>query len=239
MLFLPPAPRACVLLVAPLFEEKRCAHRALVTCAEALAADGAAVLLPDLSGAGNSDGRPAEIGLERWLDDLQAAADYLQGRAEAPLCLIGCRAGALLATRLPAAARLLLWQPVLSGKNYLRQLRTRRMVQDAITGEKPRIGPYEVEGQELSASLFAVIETLALPDAPPSGDVRLLQCSFQDHLLTEYTRLAARWPHLQTRCLVSEPFWNPHTPAGYAELAAALTEEALLPPPGRGRIELK
>ena len=55
--------------------------------------------------------------------------------AEAPLCLIALRAGVLPAVWAGLAAqRLLLWQPVLSGKSYLRQLRTRRMIQDAVTG---------------------------------------------------------------------------------------------------------
>jgi len=229
LLYLPSgAPRARILLISPLFEEKRCAHRALATCARALAGAGAAVLTPDLSATGNSGGALAEITLARWLDDLRAADDFLRARSKAPLCLIGLRAGALLAVHAGLAApRLLLWQPVLAGKSYLRQLRTRRMIQDAVTGGAPPVGPHEVEGQELSAAFFTELEGLRLPDAPPPGDICLLQCSFNTALLTEYARLAARWSTLRARCIIAEPCWNPHTPGAYADLAVALVEEAL------------
>ena len=221
-------PRAQVLLVSPLFEEKRCAHRALITCARALARRGAGVLLPDLTGTGNSDGLLTEITLARWMDDLHAAAQALGTRAAGPLTVVGCRAGALLAawavTGMPAA-RLVLWQPVLTGKSYLRQCRTRRMIQDSITGEKPPVGPHEVEGQTLAAALYDELEQLDLPDVPPPLDIVLFQCAFTEKLAAEYERLLARWPRLRIRCLATEPFWNPHTPGEYRPLAEALAEE--------------
>jgi len=229
MLCLPAGePRARVLIIPPLFEEKRCAHRALTTCARALAIAGAAVFLPDLTGTGNSGGALTEISLHQWLDDVRAAEALLRERAAAPLCLIGCRAGALPAVRAGLTAqRLLLWQPVISCKSHLRQLRTRRLIQDSITGKASPVGPYEIEGQELSAAFFAEMEALSLPDAPPPGEIRLLQCSFNTTLLTEYARLVARWVGVRTRCLVAESCWNSHTPGAYADLAAVLVEEAL------------
>jgi len=231
MLYLPASePRARILVVSSLFEEKRCAHRALASCARALAYAGAAVLLPDLTATGNSGGMPAEVSLSRWLDDLRAADDFLQERADAPLCVIGFRAGALPAIHAGlAASRMLLWQPVMSGKSHLRQLRTRRMIQDAVTGDAPPVGPYEVEGQELPAALFTELEALNMPETPPPGEIRLLQCSFNANLLTEYARLVARWGEekVKARCIVAEPCWNPHTPGLYADIAAAVVEEAL------------
>lgn len=230
MLYLPPGtPRARVLIVPPLFEEKRCAHRALTTCARALAAAGAAVLIPDLAGTGNSGSTLAEIRLETWLDDLRAAEAFLRERADAPSCLVALRAGVLPAVQAGLKPdRFLLWQPVLSGKSYLRQLRTRRMIQDSITGEAPPVGPFEVEGQELSPVFYAELEALSLTNAP-AGELCLLQCSFNTNLLTEYTRLVARWgeENVKTRCIVTEPCWNAHSPGRYADLAAALVEEAL------------
>lgn len=231
MLYLPAdTPCARVLIVPPLFEEKRCAHRALTTCARALARAGAAVLVPDLAATGNSGGTSAEIRLQDWLDDLRAAEVFLRERADAPLRLAALRAGVLPALQAGLAAeRILLWQPVLSGKSYLRQLRTRRMIQDAVTGKAPPVGPHEVEGQELSPAFFAELEALSLPDAPPPGDLRLLQCSFHANLLTEYARLVARWGEekVKVRCIVAEPCWHPHTPGLYPDLTAAVVEEAL------------
>ncbi len=77
--------------------------------------------------------------------------------------LLGCRAGALLAAQAAAdglsVERLILWQPVVSGRGYLGQLRTRRMVQEKMTGEEPvEVGKYEVEGQELSPEFYTELE---------------------------------------------------------------------------------
>ncbi len=224
----------CVLLVTPLFEEKRCAHRTLIMCGRELARNGAAVLIPDLFATGNSTGSLTEVTLCRWMSDLTAAAEMLQVRSSGPLYVIGCRAGALLAAHAIAhglpATRLLLWQPVTSGQHYLGQLRTRRAIQDNLTGEKsPEIGKYEVEGQHLSSELYAEFEALSMPAAPPIPDIRLVQCSFNQKVLSEYERLLTRWSGvtINPRCLVAEPFWHPHAPGEYAGLSTAITEELL------------
>lgn len=223
-----------MLLLSPLFEEKRCAARVLHTCARELANAGASVLQPDLYATGNSAGRLSDMALARWVQDVRNAAALLQQRDGMPLYLLGCRAGALLAAQAAASglsvARLILWQPVVSGRGYLGQLRTRRMVQEKLTGEEPvEVGTHEVEGQELSPALYAELEQLTLPAPPLDSEVRLLQCSFNDKLLNEYDRLLTHWgtERVRVRCLVAEPFWNPHPPGAYRELALALSEEVL------------
>ena len=99
------------------------------------------------------------------------------------------------------------------------------MIQDSLTGDKPPIGPYEVEGQTLAHVLYEELEQLDLPEVPPPIAVTLLQCSFTEKPAAEYERLAARWPALRVRCVIAEPFWNPHTPGDYQPLAEALAEE--------------
>lgn len=226
--------RAAILLVPPLFEEKRCAHRALTTCAQALARAGAAVLHPDLFGTGNSQGRLTDIALDRWIDDLHAARDYVRDRSGHAPSILGCRAGALLAAHAIAEGlptpRLTLLQPVTAGRGYLNQLRTRRMIQDKMTGDMPpEIGEYEVEGQLLSPTLYSEFQALRLPAEMPDIQMSLLQCSFNEKLLSEYERLVAQWgaERVRVRSLVCEPFWNPHSPHGYPALAQAIVEELL------------
>jgi pimeloyl-ACP methyl ester carboxylesterase len=226
-------PRAGVVLLSPLLDEKRCAHRALVSGARALAAAGVAVLLPDLTGTGNSAGQLAEATVPRWVDDIHAAMAFVAGRVEAPPILIGCRAGALLAVEAlahgAAPSRLLLLHPVLAGKSYLSQLKMRRKIQTELTGgEAPVLGAHELDGEDLSPTLWDAIAALALPATLPAPPTRLLQCAHAEKLLTEYARLSERWGDgLITRPLICEPFWTPHTPSIYAALAAALVEEVL------------
>jgi hypothetical protein len=231
--FYPPNgdPRAALVMVPPLFDEQRCAHRALHAGAMALAGAGVAALHLNLTGTGNSDGRLEDVTLARWLGDIEAAMAWLRERAaHAPLILLGCRAGALLAAQLSTADRLLLLQPVISGKDYLRQTRTRRMIQDKLTGDPPRTDPREIEGQLIADTLMAELEALRLPDAPLAADTRLLQCSFNANPTKEYADLLTRWslPAASFRTLVQEPFWLPHTPYDYPALTAALVQEVLI-----------
>lgn len=192
-------------------------------------------MLPDVHGTGNSRGHLDEIGIERWQDDLLAALGELRMRAgQAPLTVIGCRAGALLAAHginsgWPAQ-RFVLWQPVTDGRSYLNQLRTRRMIQDKMTGDDPPVtGAHEVEGHSLSPALFAGLQVLRLPAVIPPCTLRLLQCSFNDRLLTEYSCLIEMWgeERLQVTRFVCEPFWHPHTPGEYEDLAQAIVQEVL------------
>ena len=227
--------KQAVLLAPPFFEEKRCAHRALTCCARALARAGVAVLHPDLYGTGNSRGNLADIGLDRWLDDLHAAFDTLRELAgDLPVTVLACRAGVLPAAQLIAEGlpvqRLILWQPVVAGRGYLHQLRTRRMIQDQMTGETPpETDPHEIEGHLLSPALFEGIQALRLPAEMPSISLRLLQCSFNDKLLGEYARVIEQWgtDRVQARRVICEPFWHPHSPGEYTDLAQAVVEEVL------------
>lgn len=228
--------RAAVLLVSPLFEEKRCAQRAMTVSAHALADAGAAVLQLDITATGNSTGDLTTTTLADWLGDIQQGICWLRkAYPQLPLALLGCRAGALLLANAlheeDGDARLILWQPVLAGKSYLQQLRKRRMIQDNITGEAPpKVGEFEVEGQELSAELYAELQELQMPDSmPDSLELCLLQCSFNDKLLLEYSRQIAKWgeERIATRRIITAPFWNPHSPGEYPELQQAVIEEVL------------
>ena len=83
----------------------------------------------DYSGTGDSaDGDVSADQIEPWLRDVVAAASELRRRtAVKRVCLLGFRLGALLATlaaREAAADALVLIAPVISGRRYLRELRT-------------------------------------------------------------------------------------------------------------------
>lgn len=226
------------LVVPPGFDEKRCAHRAMAEICATLAARGVAVLHIDLTGTGNSPGALAETQLAQWADDIRSAAAFLVGRAPGSTFVIGCRLGGLLAAWVlgegaMSADRLLLWQPVTDGGIYLRNARKRRVVQNGIAGRSGGADdPYEVEGERVAESLYHGLEALNLAGLPPPAGVRLLQCSFSERLLREYDALIQAWgaDRVRVRRVVAEPFWYPHTPAGYDEVVAAvaglLLEEA-------------
>ncbi len=224
------APAGTAIIVSPLFEEKRCAHRALFIAAQTMATAGYSTLMPEFTGIGNSAGELTAINVDNWIADLRSAVAILP--AGLPLTIIGCRAGALLSIAALGefdVSRIVLWQPALSGKTYLREAILRRMSQNSIIGgEKPKVGEFEIEGQLLSLELFNGIQALKMPDIAPHADIRLLQCSFSEKILGDYARLQDRWGDaLTTSAIISKPFWQPHTPYNYAELAAAIVHEVL------------
>ena len=227
-------PPAGVMVLPPMFEERRSAQRAMAEFCSGLASRGIGALHPDLYGCGNSEVSLAEASLAGWCDDLEAAVAFLRERAgTAPLYLAGCRLGGLLAAwyanhRPSATERLLLWNPVASGSSYLSAARKRRLIQDSLTdaAERPAGGPTEVEGQVLSETLFDELAKLDLTKLTRPPDVRVFQCSFNDRLTLDIQKLLKAWGEdgIPVTCAVAQPFWNAHTPAGYDELVNAAAE---------------
>jgi exosortase A-associated hydrolase 2 len=233
-------PTTGAVLLPPMFEERRSAQRAMAEFCSGLADRGVGVLHPDLCGCGNSGGPLSEASLEAWRDDLDAAFAFLRERSGAgAVHLVGCRLGALLAAwyldeEPTAAERLLLWNPVASGNSYLSAARKRRLIQDSLTdaGERPTVDPTEVEGQLLSEALFDELAKLDLTKLAKPADARVFQCSFNDKLTLDVQKLLKAWGEdgIPVECVVAQPFWNAHTPAGYDELVNAAAELLLREP---------
>jgi len=227
--------RGRVVLVPPLFEEKRCGHRALVDFARGLARAGWSVLHVDLAGLGNSPGDLTRLTVEDWIGNLQDAANYLDQRSAAPhLSLVGIRAGALLAARAarslsPPPTRLQLWQPVVDGGKYLAQMRKRRMIQDGLTGHDQNApvsagGIVDVDGFAVGEALHTGLQNLRLSEEklPAETSVQVLQISAGERILPDHVALQKTWGDaVEVRVQVARPFWNPHTPDQYEDIVTA------------------
>jgi uncharacterized protein len=140
-------PHTLVLHAHAFAEEMNKSRRMVALQARQLAEQGAAVLLLDLPGCGDSAGELARTGWPQWLDALAAAAHWLRQRhgAALPLWLWGHRAGALLAaqaaaglSRAEAPCHLLLWQPVPAGRVALQQFLRLKMAAGLQTGGDAR-----------------------------------------------------------------------------------------------------
>lgn len=119
---------AAVLLCNPFGEEAARAHRIYRVLATQLERAGYACLRFDLSGTGDSAGDSEDVSISQWLRDLATAAAALQAASGAPrVALVGLRLGATLAALASARGlvrprHLVLWDPVVSGQSYLREL---------------------------------------------------------------------------------------------------------------------
>jgi alpha-beta hydrolase superfamily lysophospholipase len=151
--------RDCVaVLCAPVGHEYTRAHRTIRHLADRLADRGIPALRFDYHGIGDSPGTdldPDRVG--RWLADIRAAiekARALTGRQK--VCLVGVRLGgtlAAMATWDAPADMLVLWNPVLKGKTYVRELQA-----IAMTAEREA---HEVDGALESAGFIMSGETIA------------------------------------------------------------------------------
>lgn len=122
------APRARFLLCRPLGQEAVRTAAIYRVVGERLARERCESLRFDYHGTGDSPGQEEDQSLSGWLDDTLAAHEQLQDRGDdAPVIWFGMGLGATLALRAALRARkppaqLVLWEPVLDGPTYVRQL---------------------------------------------------------------------------------------------------------------------
>jgi len=229
-LHLPAGPcRAGALLCAPLAEEKLWSHRVLVTFARELARAGYAVLRFDFRGEGDSDRTFEESSLTTRVEDTRFAIDELRRHvvADAPVTLLGLRLGAsvaaLAADGRDDVERLVLWDPVTNGADYVQAIlranlmnqmtRHRRVVEDreALTRRLEQGESVNVEGYGLGGDFFRELSGFRLePASPPPTRANLLvgitsrEAPPRDDLLG----LAQAWRDTRVEAVVEEPFWR-------------------------------
>ncbi len=221
--------RGGVVLCAPLAEEKLWSHRVFVSFARDLAARGYAVLRFDYRGEGDSD-RPFErTDLSTRIADTAAVTDELKRRVTglARVTLIGLRLGATVAAATAAGRmdveRLVLWDPVTDGAEYMQSvLRINLMAQMAIhhkvvesreqlvarldRGETVNVEGYPVSGaffREMSGLKLAVL----LQSAPvPTQIVAISQRAAPPR--ADLAAIGAGLAHVQVESAVEHPFWK-------------------------------
>jgi alpha/beta superfamily hydrolase len=170
--------------------ESMCSHRSVRAFAEAAAEIGVPTLRFDYVGTGDSEDLRLEADqLEAWTQDVVAAISELRRRTGVEqVCLLGFRFGALLATlaaaRCESLGSLLVIAPVVSGRRYVRELRTLDLASSPAAsakapsnsvshGEKVSKDSVEAGGFLLSAASIAAlsqVDFLAMP-APPVAEL--------------------------------------------------------------------
>lgn len=221
------------LVYAPPFaEEMNRSRRMAALQARRLAGLGIDVLLLDPFGTGDSAGDFGEARWETWREDVKAAATWLEERTAGRVGLWGLRLGALLAADVAAEdparfARLVLWQPVLSGDRFLMQFLRLRLASAMTQGGakestkdlRARLAAgeaLEIAGYELSSALADAIARRNLAELMAGLDLSRLDwlevASGGEAALSPGTRELAAALERQGRRLAAtavpgEPFW--------------------------------
>jgi exosortase A-associated hydrolase 2 len=186
------APRGAVVYVHPFAEEMNKSRRMAALQAKALAAAGYAVLQIDLHGCGDSSGDFGDATWESWIEDVRLACDWLQQRSDAGLWLWGLRTGCLLASavadRISQPSKLLFWQPVVSGKQFLQQFLRLKLAGEMLGGEGKGLmdrlreqlaqgDSVEIAGYLLSPGLASGLERAELLPAAQCSRIEWIELS--------------------------------------------------------------
>lgn len=161
-----------VLLCHPLGHEYIRAHRTFRQLAVDLARAGFPVLRFDYFGCGDSAGTGEEGTVRRWIADVGTAVDELKDTAGvSSVAIVGLRLGASIALMSALSrsdvSRMVLWDPVLSGRGYLRELShlQRRWLKgrpgSRLFAFRPRVS--ELIGFPISEPLRDELEAIDLP----------------------------------------------------------------------------
>ena len=224
-----PAALGAVVYVHPFAEEMNKSRRMAALQSRAFARAGYAVLQIDLLGCGDSSGDFGDATWVDWVDDVVAAARWMQQRHAQPLWLWGLRAGCLLACeaaqRIEPPCNLLLWQPPATGKLLLQQFLRLKLAGDLLGG--PAKGAMdtlraklaagkavEVAGYSLASALASGLEGAILAAPPGRGQIAWLELSTREDatLLPASQGVIERWRqagHELTAQVVQGPaFWQ-------------------------------
>lgn len=182
-----------VLLCYPAGPEYMRAHRAFRQLNTLLNRAGMNVLRFDYSCTGDSGGAGAEATYEDWLSDIGVAIEELKDNAMADrVDVVGLRWGATLAAQACAERddvdRLVMWDPIISGRSYL----------DAHLGETRPSGTVGVEGFPFSQELREAMDAVDLHTDLQAMKPAVALVVAEDR--PEYRELEATLDRVATQC---------------------------------------
>jgi uncharacterized protein len=203
-----------VLLCNPFGEEAARAHRLYRVMARKLEDAGYAAMRFDYSGTGDSSGDIADFGIEDWLQDIAAAAEQLRRESGVQrVVLVGLRLGgtfaALCAQRgLLRAAHVLLWDPVVDGKEYLRELgRAHRAYMQAELG-RPVAIVADDDGADDASRLRSEFAGIDLTGEVPTTAMTTVLCTQRPPAMERLRSQWAQGPRMHWIDLDSSSGWN-------------------------------
>ncbi|HLX63250.1 MAG TPA: alpha/beta fold hydrolase [Planctomycetota bacterium] len=213
-----------VLLLPPLFEERKSAYAALRRLAERLAAAGHAALRFDYRGSGESGGVPAARRWQHLADDCAVARKTLARLAgQRDAVLLGLRLGATLALQETIRAggeAVLALAPVLKGATQVRLWKMRSKIRSELTvgasaGEPPapqqRAEVFDFDGFDVSKEFFDDVARIDLIKdlGSPSCPSLVMQLSHRSEAAPETVELMkVLGSRAKNICLRIEPFWE-------------------------------
>jgi pimeloyl-ACP methyl ester carboxylesterase len=240
-LYTPPRTRVAraraYVICHPWGQEYLRAHRSVRQLGNMLAGAGHHVLRFDYYGTGDSDGDMVDADLAGWEKDIETAMDEVMDSAGTTrVCLVGLRLGGTLSARVAArrpkkVEALALWDPVVSGREYLDEvvMDEKRHLRKCGTYQA-RSGPgggHEVRGFPLTARLandIAGIELVPMVPTLPERMYVVVSRALESHASLR-DALAARANGAQAFEQIDSPAaWLNHQNLGAGAIPVKLLE---------------
>lgn len=212
--------RVAWVLAPPFAEEEKSARRTLTEIARLFQARGEPSLLFSFRGQGDSSGDFALVSLSDWQSDLESAIEEARRRApDAAIAVLGVRLGASLALRAASKrddiGRLVLIEPLLSGRSFLGQQLMRQKIRAQMTGEasvKTEVrsaGIEDLDGWPLGAKLKADLQSLDLSreSFELKSQTRVIQVGPKSEVAPALRALGDKL-NAPVDTVVMPPFWN-------------------------------
>lgn len=167
--------RAGVVICAPLGHEQYLAYRGLRLLGDELADRGFATVRFDYAGEGDSGGlAPRADAPELWLGSIERAARLLREAGVERIALVGLTSGALLAAlaapRIPDLDALVLWDPDVSGRRFVRRQRSLlefALGTDAAVGDEVPLMALDLHPDAAAWLDGVALDAAALADVAP------------------------------------------------------------------------
>lgn len=157
-----------VLLCYPIAGEYMRSHRAFRQLTNLLSRAGAHVMRFDYFATGDSSGGVDGMSVERWKADIGAATDELRELCQAEtVTLVGLRLGATLALLaaegVDAVRHVVLWDPIVDGAAYVRELESKHVAeQQGRGGSTSTAGTIGVNGFPVTAQVRSDVSAIDL-----------------------------------------------------------------------------
>jgi len=230
--------KRAVVLCHPWGQEYLRAHRSMRQLATMLSAAGCDVLRFDYFGTGDSSGDMVDADLRGWVTDIGSAVEELQDMSGArSVGLVGLRLGSTLAAM--AAPKLrrsigsaVLWDPVVSGRDYLRQLLeapiwTPRGMAKPIARPADVGGGHEVHGFAMTDRMaieLAAIELIPLIPALPARTLAIFSSPDPHQEPLRAALGTASAGERQVEDIVSPPAWLEDEDTGAGAVPVAVLQ---------------
>ena len=213
----PPGVSAPVVIVPPLFEERKSAYGCLRRLAARLAGAGHPVLRFDYRGSGESGGSSAHRRWQHLGEDLSSARQLLvQLCGRGGCALLGLRLGGTLALQEVfhgQAAAVAALAPVINGAAQVRQWKMRSKIRTELTDEGGRDarGTIDFDGYLVAPEFFDDLSAIDLlkDSRPLPCRGGLIQLSHRTEAAVENQQLLAKLgSNARLEVLRMEPFWD-------------------------------